>query len=130
MQKITKAIHSCIFFILLAICCQVNAGLDVMVRNVGQGNCIALKNGNKAIVIDCGTHQSGRYRALESTNEDINPPGSDPFLNFLLGCELTVFLTHTHYDHFSILPYIIKNASLKSIAIQSIYCSDFEPTES
>lgn len=130
MQKIINALYRCIFFIFFAICYQVNAGLDVIVRNVGQGNCVAIKNGNKAIVIDCGVHQSGGYRALESMNKDINPSESDPFLNFLLGCELTVFLTHTHYDHFSILPYIIKNASSKYIAIQSIYCSDFEPTES
>lgn len=130
MQKIMKILHSFIFLIILVICGQANARLAVMVRTVGQGNYISIKNGNKAIIVDCGVHQSGSYRTLESLNEYINPPKFDPVLNFLSGCEVSVFLTHTHYDHFSILFYFIKNATLKSITIKSIYCSDFEPTNS
>lgn len=101
------------------------------IRSYGRhSNYVSIKNGNKVIIVDCGVHQSGNYRALESLNEDINPPSSDPVLIFLLGCEVSIFLTHTHYDHFSILSYFIKNATLKSITIKSIYCSDFEPTNS
>lgn len=130
MPKITKILRSYIFFIFLVICNHANARLEVMICNVGQGNYISIKNGGKAIIVDCGVNKSGSYRYLESEDSKINPVDSDPVLNFLSGCNVNFFLTHTHYDHFSILPHIIKNAHSKGITIQSIYCSDFEPTES
>jgi beta-lactamase superfamily II metal-dependent hydrolase len=122
---VATLVRASILSIVFACCMHANAYLEIMVRNVGQANCVAIKNGNKAILIDCGVHQSGSYRTLLSSS-----PRTDPVLGFLQNCELTVFITHTHYDHFSLLLFIIKNVSPRNIALRSIFCSDFSCTDS
>jgi beta-lactamase superfamily II metal-dependent hydrolase len=92
----------------------------VLVCNVGQGNSVAVKNGNKAIIVDSGFHQSGSYYYLAEES-----PDTYPLLNFIKNCETTVFITHTHSDHFSLLSYLFGNRDTHGIKIGKVYCSDF-----
>ena len=96
---------------------SLNADIEMLVLNVGQGNCIAVRNSStrNAIIADCG-----RSFVEEFSEEQLRP-----FLNFIANCNVNIFITHAHYDHFSLLTDILNAQQNYNIIIQNIYCSDF-----
>jgi metal-dependent hydrolase (beta-lactamase superfamily II) len=77
------------------------------VHNVGQGNAVFLKNGTMALIVDCGSFKTGKYCfSSDVSNKRHFDTGGifRPIVNFLSGIsEITVVITHRHYDHHSLL---------------------------
>jgi glyoxylase-like metal-dependent hydrolase (beta-lactamase superfamily II) len=79
-------------------------------HNVGQGNAVFFKNGQRALIVDCGYFQTGKYCFSSKAAEKRNFESGGifrPIVNFLNGAtEITVVITHRHFDHHSLLQYL------------------------
>lgn len=77
--------------------CEKDGSLHIFAFNVGQGNCIFLRQGNELAIIDAG-YDTGDPREFTKTVW--------PKITELLGAEVqlkAVFLTHPHKDHYNLI---------------------------
>jgi beta-lactamase superfamily II metal-dependent hydrolase len=95
---------NCLFFVLFFFLHGLSECLEMMACNVGQGNGIFVRNKSRgrAVVFDCGYFW--RSEKNGGAWKDFTPGGKGMAVrNFLQGMEVTIIVTHEHYDHYSLL---------------------------
>ena len=92
--------------------------LQMHIHNVGQGNAVFLKNETKAMIVDCGYSKGGKYHYSRQCKHFELGGFYRPIVNFLTGVdEITVVITHNHFDHYSLLQHLPKELYGKILTI-------------
>lgn len=90
--------------------CNLTECLEMMACNVGQGNGIFIRNleEKKAVVFDYGHFKNDTFAKKKWNDFSVGGSGR-AVVNFLKEMEVTVFITHSHYDHHSLLDTLSAN---------------------
>lgn len=100
--------------------------MKLFMGNVGQGNLMAVRVGDEAMVVDCGYHRtSSKYNKLQTQCTLIEEGAltdEPPLQTFLRGSTVKFVITHKHYDHYSFLREVV---SWSTHTNGSIFYNDF-----
>ena len=93
-----------------------NSNVRVWVLNVGQGNCVAVRRGDRSVLIDAGNSsqprisetmpqtQIDRLRFIAERNQELERENVTRLQDILAGSKIhAIVVTHAHYDHYSFL---------------------------
>lgn len=94
-----------------------NNSVRVWVLNVGQGNCIAIRKGDRSVLIDAGNsseariakgmsqEQANKIRSIAEKNQELEGKNITKLTEEIFyGSKIyAIVVTHAHYDHYSFL---------------------------
>lgn len=85
-----------------------NSGMRVWILNVGQGNCIAIRRGDRSVLIDAGNSSQPRISEImppmAEKNQELEHTNITRLQDILSGSKIhAIVVTHAHYDHYSFL---------------------------
>lgn len=93
-----------------------NGSIKIWILNVGQGNCIAVRRGDRSVLIDAGNSsrprisetmpqaQIDRLRFIAERNQELERANVTRLQDILAGSKIhAIVVTHAHYDHYSFL---------------------------
>lgn len=126
MSIIRKALFLCFLKIDILMCMMTipddslktsNNSVRVWVLNVGQGNCIAIRKGDRSVLIDAGNssearisksmsqEQANKIRSIAKKNQELEYKNITKLTEEIFyGSKIyAIVVTHAHYDHYSFL---------------------------